>query len=166
MSKSMLVVLALVALGGVYGYFSGVYNVNPNPLPAADDPNARAARQVFGEWSPSPVWLPAYLVATVPHRVVTPAAPKNGPAVVGKDLDIIGYGLENRADVGKDHQGWAFPSSMRKMHYRLASMVVGAGMGLVVAIILSVCLGWITLRKPKKDPAEEPKPKKPYTTWP
>lgn len=166
MSKPMLVVLVLVALGGVYGYYSGVYNVNPVAIPASDDPNAGALAKAAKEWSPSPLWLPSYLVATRWHWTLTPAGPKGGPSATERQLDVIGYGLENRGPVGKEHRGWAFASATKKTHYRLASMAVGSAMGLIVAIILAASLGWITLRKPRKEPAEPPKPKKIYTTWP
>lgn len=168
MSKPMLVVLALIVAGGAYGYASGVYNVNPNPMPGMSDVAAPPEQlKAVREWSPSPLWLPAYLVATVPHRTISPRQRENGPAVTFKDIDVIGYGLENRCEAGaKQRYGWAFSSAMGKTHYQLASMSVGAGIGLVIAIIISLSLGWVTLRRAKPEPEEEPKPKKVYTTWP
>jgi hypothetical protein len=152
----MLVLLGLVVLGTAYGYFSADQNVNPVRVPDPTDPEYRTKAAAAKEWSPSPLWLPSYLVAMVPpSRTVS-----NGD----KEMHIQGYGLENRALGNAEPTGWGFQgTSMNKTRYYTASIGVGAGLGLVIAVILMVSLGWITLRKP---PKPEPKPKKEFKTWP
>ncbi len=155
MSRPMLVLLGLVVLGAVYGYVSADQNVNPVRVPSPEDPEYRTKAAAAKEWAPSPLWLPSYLVATIPSRTT-----RDG----NKEMYVQGYGIENRTVGDGAPTGWGFQgTSMNKTRYITASIGVGAGLGLVIAIILMTCLGWITLRKP---PKPEPKPKKEFKTWP
>jgi hypothetical protein len=125
-------------------------------------------------WRPSPVWLPAYILCTLPHRNLVPKNPFNSPHIPEK-IEVIGYGLENREDVdynrkqqavqdalppdqrqavAKRWQGWGFSASSKRTDYRLGSAAVGAALGLLYAVIISAGFGWITSGRRSKKSAD------------
>jgi len=147
MKIPVLLILALVIAGGVFGYYSGRNNVNPYSNDATDPKVTGAERKNHKTWRPSPAWLPAYLVAVVPHRTAHPRNPLNLPDIP-ESVDLVGYGMENR-----DGLGYTFPSAMGRTRYNLASAGVGAAMGMIVAVAVCVAAGWVTLRKRPDDDA-------------
>ncbi|MBN2582656.1 MAG: hypothetical protein JXL80_06275 [Planctomycetes bacterium] len=137
--------LLIVVLGGAYGYISAVKNDNPYPIMADEQMSAdqRALIAKGKAWRPSPVWLPAYLMATVPDKMVTP---KPLPAALGgaanrEPLHVVGYGLKSVNDGGYDC------SAIERSKYRGASTAVGLFMGLAVAIVVGFAAGWVSLRR-------------------
>jgi hypothetical protein len=171
MSKPLLVIIALLVAGGVYGYISAVKNENPYPAVAQPGmpPEDIKKVQLGKTWQPSPAWLPAYLVATVPHWTKKMPNPRGLPGIP-EAYEIVGYGLENRREaVDKDgpKPKWTGYQMRHRLNYRLTSMTVGAAAGLIIAIIIAASAGWITLRKPPKEEEAEPKATpKPLSTWP
>lgn len=170
MSKPLLVIIALLVAGGTYGYFSAVKNKNPYPAAVHEGMSPEDIKKVsLGKaWQPTPIWLPAYLVAKVPHWTLTPPNP-TGASAIPDAYDVIGYGLENRREAVKEGlkpKKWIGYQMRNRLDYRLTSMTVGAAMGLVIAIIIAASAGWITLRKEPEEDAEPETPRKPFSTWP
>lgn len=170
MSKPLLVIIALLVAGGAYGHFSAARNKNPYPVAAHEGMSPEDIKEIaLGKvWQPSPAWLPAYLVATVPHWTKKMPNPRGLPGIP-EAYEVIGFGLENRRKaVDKDgpKPKWTGYQMRHRLNYRLTSMTVGAAMGLTVAIVIAACAGWITLRKPPKEKAEPKAPPKQYNTWP
>jgi len=145
LSKPVLLIVVLTIAGGVFGYYSGRNNLNPYRNDPTDPSITGAERKNHKAWRPSPAWLPAYLVAVVPHRTAHPRNPLNLPGIP-ESVDLVGYGMENR-----DGLGYAFPSAMGRTKYNLASAGVGAGLGLIVAVAVCLAAGWVTVRK-ERDP--------------
>jgi uncharacterized membrane protein YciS (DUF1049 family) len=62
--------------------------------------------------------------------------------MAGHTYTSVGYGLKNVND-----QGYAFSSSLMRSEYQIASIAVGAALGLVVAIIILAFTGNISIRR-------------------
>ena len=170
MIKPMLTILVLLAAGGTYGYISAVQNTNPNPVVSAAEGTPPALLRAGRAWWPSPRWLPAHLVCTVPRWEIHPNNPRNLKGIPER-IEVVGYGLENRMDPDGNArwQGWGYSSQIKRQNYRYASTAVGAGFGLVLALFVIFAAGWVQRRPPRQEPAEKPgeeKPRAPYRTWP
>lgn len=135
----LLIIILLLAAGAFYGYLSAANNTNPDPIERMEGERIPQARIDAGKaWQPSPVWLPSYLVATVwkDSRTI-----KHGP-LAGRQINSVGYGMTN-----VDGRGYAISNAMQRGKYQTASIAVGAVMGLLLAIILMLATGMVTLRK-------------------
>jgi len=148
-NKPLILVVVLTVAGGVYGYFSSVKNVNPYPTSASPEQAAEINAKVpMGKaWRPWPLWLPSYFVCVVPHRTVSRRVDPLKPDSEVTKHSVVGYGLENF-----DGNGYAFGGNKRRVQYLVASMGVGALMGLAIAGGIGFYLGWITVRR---QPVEE-----------
>lgn len=145
MDKGMLLAIVLLLAGAGYGYLSALENVNPhrNDALAVDITDAELA--AFEAWRPSPVYLPSYLVATVPQYDYHPRNPQNDPHIP-ESVRVVGFGLLNRGGLG-----YRFETTGGKSQYTFASIGVGSLMGLVLAGVLGLATGWITLGRRKGD---------------
>jgi len=141
LSKPLVLVVALAAAGATYGFFSAEKNRNPVRFPDAEQgqaPPEQLAR--VREWHPSPVWLPSWLVCEVPRwkrSRVDPVQPQAGR----QELPVVGAFLENVND-----RGYAFVGKNARSRYSTASMAVGAGLGILVAVMIGLATGWITVK--------------------
>lgn len=154
------IILGLIILGGFYGHVSAEKNINPAPVAVSDGMPAEQIAQVAEgrKWQPSPVWLPAYLVCTVPHRTLKPKTPSGAEM---EPIHITGFGLEKR-----EGGGYGFSSSQKRSNYRLACIAVGAALGLVVAVIVVFATGLVRIRKPPKEPEPPRHGLRPPPTYP
>jgi len=143
-----LVFFLIVAAGGAYGYVSALQNRNPNPIASEKGmPASEAAKIPLGKaWRPSPAWLPSYLVCTVWKRTIPARAVKGFEGRSTKETTVVGIGLKNT-----NSRGYRFANAMAKSEYSTTSAAVGAVMGLVAAVMVSLAAGWVTLRKPSKE---------------
>ncbi len=134
-----LIILVLVLAGGAYGYFSAKVNANPYPTTFEEGmPKEDAARIADGKaWRPSPLWLPSYLVAQWPStREYKPGHPK-----AGQTEKITGYGLTRVNDGGYSM------GPLQRHRYEAASAAVGAAMGLIIGVIITLATGMVSIRK-------------------
>ena len=131
-------------VGGVYGYVSALQNRNPYRIAREREMSpSEAAKIPLGKaWRPSPAWLPSYLICTVPKKTVTAKVPKGMESSNIRETTVVGIGLKN-----VNGRGYAFANSMYRSTYNIWSLAVGAIMGLLVAAVVSVAAGWVTLRK-------------------
>ena len=137
-----LLLVGLMVVGGAYGYVSALRNANPHRIQSAD-PTVTAEELRAGKaWRPSPLWLPSHLVCTVPKRTASATFP-SGDSI---EAHIVGYGLENR-----DNRGYAFSSTMKRSRYRIMSTAVGVGFGVIVAAVIGLATGMVTVRRKSAD---------------
>jgi len=146
-----LVFFLIVAAGGAYGYVSAIENRNPYPIAAEEGmPASETAKIPLGKaWRPSPAWLPSYLVCTAWKKTIPPRTakiPKGMKSGSFKETTVVGIGLKNA-----NGRGYTFANSMAKSKYNMTSFAVGGIIGLIVAVIVSVAAGWVTLRKSPKE---------------
>ena len=140
----ILVFCLIVIVGGTYGYVSALQNVNPYPIFREEGmPASEAAKIPQGkDWRPSLAWLPSYLICTVPKKTVTAKPPKGMESSNIRETTVVGIGLKNA-----NGRGYTFTNSMARSTYNMWSTALGATMGLLVAVVVSVAAGWVTLRK-------------------
>ena len=148
----MLVFCLIVIVGGAYGYVSALQNVNPYPIAREEGmPASEAAKVPLGKaWRPSPAWLPSYLVSTAWKKTVTAKAPKGMESSNIRETTVVGIGLKNAND-----RGYAFTNAMARSTYNMWSTAAGATMGLLLAVVVSVAAGWVTLRKHRPEEPQQ-----------
>ncbi len=141
MTRPVAMLILLSLLGAGYGYVSARENANPYPVSRRTGmPAERIAQIPKGRaWRPSPLWLPAYLVCVVPRYTVENkyAAMYEG---IPETTDVVGYGHQSF-----DGQGYRFTSNVRRDQYTVASMMTGAGLGLLAGGLIGLACGWITV---------------------
>lgn len=143
-SPFSLLLIALLVVGGVYGYVSALRNANPYRMQAGDPTVSAQERQNAKAWTPSLVWLPSYLVCTIPERDFRAELP-TGDVI---EAHVVGYGHENR-----NGAGYSFSSTTKRSRYRLMSIAVGAGIGVLLAAVIGLATGMVTIRrKPDEKP--------------
>ena len=113
MKRKTVIFAAAVLLGLTYGGLSGIQNQNPYyPVPGEFDlPHEQ--RSDAWHWKPSPVWLPSYLLCTVPRN---------------------GFGIRHT------RSGYMFDSYADRWTYLVASTVVGAIMGSSLGAVIALKL--------------------------
>ena len=147
----ILVFFLIVVAGGTYGYVSAIENRNPYPVAGEEGmPASEAAKIPLGKaWRPSPAWLPSYLVCTAWKKTIPPRTVKVPKGVKSSNIGettVAGIGLKN-----VNGRGYTFANSMAKSKYNVTSIAVGSVMGLIVAVVVSVAAGWVTLRKQRPE---------------
>ena len=100
MRKRFILLVSLILAGIIFGYVAARMNT-PYRVVDGERKNAGMA------WSPSPVWLPSYLLCAIP---------RNGIWLV------------------HTRSGWMFRFGQDEIYYSIASCVVGGIGGLVIAI--------------------------------
>ena len=89
--RRRIVFLVLLVAGAGYGYLSALQNQNPHYPPLGSDvPNAKRVKA--WHWSPSPLWLPSYLLATVPRNGLGIRHTRSGYLFLNQQDRLIYFG--------------------------------------------------------------------------
>ena len=112
--KIVLILVVLGLLGAAYGFVSGNHNQNPFYSVDGDLLSPSSQTQAW-HWSPSRLWLPSYLLCTVPSN---------------------GYGIT------RTRSGFLFRSEASRQQYVRGSVALGFVFGLVLGAVCSTVVAY------------------------
>ena len=111
--KKIIIVISLVTIATIYGFFSAYYNQNPYYSSVGSETINRQEMFKAWSWEPSPAWIPSYILCKLPCN---------------------GFGIHHTKS------GYMFRTTSGRKLYFAVSTIIGLIFGVIIGTCIMVII--------------------------